>query len=116
MYFFMKKTFNPSLAENDLASVMMKKTERTGLVSAVPMRVCTWGWKENPLHYECKSICCDSLRRGNISAHPTETLYCDCPCTSFLPGSLLKKNQMRKKANKEKTLCKNKETRGINNH
>lgn len=91
VYFFMKKALNQSLNENDLASVIMKQTERTGLVSAIPMHVCTWGRKENPLHYGCKSICCDSLRRGNISAHPAETLHLNCPCTSFLPGSLLKK-------------------------
>lgn len=63
------------------------------------MHVCICVRKEYPLHYGFKSICCDSLGRGNISAHPPETLHLNCPCTSFLSGSLEKiKNQIRKKA------------------
>lgn len=42
-HFFMKKTFNQPLTENDLASAVMKKTERTGFVSEIPTRVWTYG-------------------------------------------------------------------------
>lgn len=58
--YFMRKTFSQSLTENDLASVMKKKVEGSGLRSAIPMRVCTQGRKVNPLCYGCESVCCDS--------------------------------------------------------
>ena len=70
------KTFKQSLTENGVTSGVMKKPERTGLVSAVPARVRTWGRMENPSRCGCESVCCDSREGTSAPALPEP-----CTCT-----------------------------------